>query len=366
MSTVSATSSAASYAQILAASQYAAKTGPDTATASTRPPDATSATAANVTLSATAQATLAQRDFATVTADARTNLDAALTKANLTNPLKDGKLAIDLEKMDRRELFAISTNNGQGFTVDEQKAAAIELGRRFDAAMAGPTAVGRVTGDVSGLYAAALAYYDAMGPEEKATASFADARAALADGQERLDRNPAWQSTSDVDPVADYLDRLAAGETGLPRALADVASDARATLDSQYKAGKRADFSDFDSRSLSAVALNTSGKFAADEVLSASQAMRSRAGAALLAGLKAGNNSGDPAAFASNVISLYGAMSTEERAAAGWSEDLYASAVANYKTASKLGSLLGGATGLSIFGSSDSPDNSSMSLLNYL
>lgn len=366
MSTVSTTSSSvASYAQILAASQHATRTGTESAKA-TATADSTSATATNVTLSAAAQAALAQRDFAAVTADARTNLDAALAKAKLTNPLKDGKLAIDLEKMDRRELFAISTNNGRGFTTDEQKAAAIELSRRFDAAMAGPTAVGRVTGDMKGLYDAALAYYDDMGPEEKATASFVDARAALADGQEQLDRNPAWQSTSAADPVADYLDRLAAGETGAPRAIADVAGDARTTLDSQYKTGKKADFSDFDSRSLSAVALNTSGKFSADEVLSASRAMRSRTGAALLAGLKAAGNSSDPAAFASNVISLYGAMSTEERAAAGWSEDLYASAVANYKTASKLGSLLGGATGLSIFGSSGSSGNTSMSLLNYL
>lgn len=364
MSTVTATSSAASYAQILAASQYAAKSGSEPQTASTG--TSVTATATSVTLSAAAQAALAQRDFITVTADARTNLDAALAKAKLTSPLKDGKLAVDLEKMDRRELFAISTNAGQGFTADEQKAAAIELGRRFDAAMAGPTAVGRVTGDVKGLYTAALAYYDAMGPEEKAAASIVDARAAIADGLAQLDRDPSWQSTSAADPVADYLDRLASGETGAPRAIADVASDARTTLDSQYKAGKRADFTDFDSRSLSAVALNTSGKFAADEVLAASRAMRSRTGAALLAGLKAGNNSGDPAAFASNVISLYGAMSTEERAAAGWSDDLYASAVANYKTASKLGSLLGSATGFSLFGSGSGSAGGSMSLLDYL
>jgi hypothetical protein len=364
MSSVSATGSAASYAQILAASQYSPKTTGDSQ--ATGSGTAAAASATSVTLSAEAQVTLAQRDFATVTTDARSNLNAALTKAKLTSPLKDGKLVLDLEKMDRRELYAISTNAGQGFTADEQKAASLELGRRFDAAMAGPTAVGRVTGDVKGLYTAALAYYDAMGPEEKAAVGTIDAREAIADGIAQLDRNPAWQSTDPDDPVASYLDRLASGETGKPRAIADVASDARATLDSQYKSGKKADFSDFDSRSLSAVALNTSGKFAADEVLSASRAIRSRAGAALLAGLKAGNSSGDPAAFASNVISLYGAMSTEERAAAGWSEDLYASAVANYKTASKLGSVLGAATGFSMFGSSSGNSGGSMSLLDYL
>jgi hypothetical protein len=366
MSTVSTTSSAASYAKILAASQHASKTSGQSQPATDGTAASNSATATSVTLSAAAQASLAQRDFATVTADARSNLDTSLANAKLTSPLKDGKLAIDLEKMDRRELFAISTNNGQGFAADEQKAAAIELARRFDAAMAGPTAVGRVTGDVKGLYTAALAYYDAMGPEEKAAANTIDARAAIADGIAQLDRNPGWQATSAADPVADYLDRLASDETGTPRAIIDVANDARTTLDRQYKNGKKADFSDFDSRSLSAVALNTSGKFAADEVLTASRAIRSRAGAALLAGLKAGNSSGDPAAFASNVISLYGAMSTEERAAAGWGEELYASAVANYKTASKLGSLLGAASGLSLFGGSTNTGNNTMSLLTYL
>lgn len=366
MSTVTATGSATSYAQIIAAAKYGTRAGTDSHSGGS----ATTASATTVTLSAAAQAALAERSFAAVIADARSNLDAALGIAKRTSPLQDGKLAIDLEKFDRRELFAISTNAGQGFTADEQQAARIELGRRFDAAMAGPTAIGRVTGDIKGLYTAALAYYDAMGPEEKAAASYVDAHAALVDGLAKLGSDPAWQSTDAADPVADYFDRLASGETGQPRAIADVANDARATLDSQYRAGGKADYSDFDSRSLSAVALNTSGKFAADEVLSASRAMRARTGAALLAGVKAGNNLGDPAALASNVISLYGAMSTEERAAAGWSTDLYASAVANYRTASKLGSLLGAASGLSLWGSGTNSGNTAgntpLSLLDYL
>lgn len=360
MTTVSNVTSSATYAQILAASQAAART---TATTSTATTTSTSEGSDTVTLSDAARAALAERTFSEVTLDARTSLDAALAKAKVTSPLKDGVVVIALDTMDRRELFAISTNAGQAFTVEEQKAASIELGRRFDAAMAGPTAVGRVTGDVAGLYTAALAYFDAMGPEEKATAAYADARAAILNGVEKLKANPAWQSSDPADPVADYLDRLAAGETGQPRAILDVASDARTTLDLQYKAGRKADFSDFDSRSLSAVALNTSGNFAADEVLAASRAIRSRAGAALLAGLRASGTSSDPSAFASNVISLYGAMSTEERAAAGWSEELYASAVASYKTTSKLAGLLGNATGNPLFGSSA---GGSMNLLSYL
>src|SRR5690606_18541703 len=92
---------------------------------------------------------------------------------------KDDKLDVDLSRIDRRELYAISTNGEQNFTPDEQKAAQIELQRRFDQALAGPTSVGRVTGKIDGLYTAALAFLDLAGPEEKASAAHVDARKAV-------------------------------------------------------------------------------------------------------------------------------------------------------------------------------------------
>ena len=85
----------------------------------------------------------------------------------------------------------MSTNSNQLFTADEQKAAAIELQGRFDQAMAGPTAIGRVTGNIKGLYVAALAYFDTMGPEEKASASAVDQRAALAEMLKQIGADPA-------------------------------------------------------------------------------------------------------------------------------------------------------------------------------
>src|SRR5690606_12855210 len=120
---------------------------------------------------------------------------------------------------------------------------------------------------------------------------------------------------------------------------------------------------------LAAVALNSGGQFDATEVRAAASAMKSRSASALLQTLKAAGSSTDPGAFAQNVISLYGAMSPEERAAAGWSDNLYAAAVANYQSSVKLSSMLGSATGLSIFGGSTESSGSSgksMSLMDYL
>lgn len=366
MSSVSTVSnSSLTYAQILASAQKAAQSA---TTGTSR--SATGGSATNVTLSAEAQAALAsiERDFATVTTDARTNLDQLLTDQKLPSPLKDGKLAADLSKFDRRELYAVSTNAGQKFTAEEQKAAQLELQNRFDAALAGPTAVSRVTGTIRNLYEAALTYFDAMSPEEKASATYAEQRAALEDMLGKLKTDPGTLPSSASDPVNAYLKRLAEGETGELRDIVDVASDARTTLDSQYKAGgSRADYKDFDSRSLAAVALNSGSQFSAEEVRLAKSEMRTRAGSALLASLKNADAS-NPAGFAENVISLYGAMSAEERAAAGWTDNLYAAAVASYATASKLTSMLGAATGNSIWGGSSTSGDSSnpMSIFSYL
>ncbi len=368
MTSVGTVSQSMSYAQILASAQKATLATGGSASSTT----SGGSSATSISLSDAARAALALKDFATVTTDARATMDKLLTDAKLSSPLVDGALALDLGKVDRRELFAMSINSNQQFSVDEQKAAAIELQNRFDQALAGPTAVGRVTGSVKGLYTAALTYFDAMGPEEKSSASYADQRAALEQMLKRLDADPSTlPGTIAGDPVDAYMKRLAAGETGEPRAIGDVAADARTTLDAQYLAAgiRKPDYTDFDSRSLAAVALDTSGKFSAAEARAASSELRSRSGAALLQSLKSASSS-DPAAFSRNVISLYGAMSSEERAAAGWSDNLYAAAVANYQTASKLTSLLGATTGVSIWGGSNeasaSSDIGSMGLMDYI
>lgn len=363
MTSVGTVSQPLSYAQILANAQKTTQT--ESAATSGTPSPGSSAT--SVTLSDAARAALAEKDFATVTSDARATMDALLAAAKLTSPLKDGALVADLGKVERRELYAMSTNAGQKFTVEEQKAAAIELQNRFDRALAGPTAVGRVTGAVKGLYTAALAYFDAMGPEEKASATYADQRSALEQMLKKIEADPATLPGAVAnDPIDAYMKRLAEGETGELRDIASVAADARATLDALYRSSgsTKPDYADFDSRSVAAVALNSDGQFSLTEARAASTEMRTRSASALLQSLKSAGSSTDPGAFAENVISLYGAMSPEERSAAGWSDNLYAAAVASYQTASKLGSLLGAATGTSIFGGSS--DGSGMSLMDYL
>ncbi|MFN5715142.1 MAG: hypothetical protein ACK463_11310, partial [Bradyrhizobium sp.] len=122
----------------------------------------TSGAATNLTLSDAARARLAKAlpDFATVTSDARTTLDRLYTVAGVKKPIVDGKTTIDLSTLDRRSLFAISTNNGGKFTPDEQAVAATELKQRFDKALAPSLATTRLTGDYSVSYKAALDYLD--------------------------------------------------------------------------------------------------------------------------------------------------------------------------------------------------------------
>lgn len=357
---------ASTYAAILAnAQKQAASAG----TASSGYGTNTSAT--SITLSDAAKAAMALKDFVTVVADARATMDRLLTEAQKTTPLKDGKLDLDLSKVDRRELYAMSINAEQKFSTDEQKAAQIEMQNRFDQALSGPTAVGRVTGKIDGLYTAALAFLDLAGPEEKASSSHTDARAAIESMIAKLKTDPGTlPGTVANDPVNDYMQRLAEGETGELRNIIDVGSDARATIDAQYAAGASApNYADFDSRSLAAVALNTSSDFSDSEVRTARSEMRSRTGAAVLAALKSSDAATNPAGFSQNVISIYGAMSAEERAAAGWSDNLYSAAVASYQTASKLASMIGSTTGSSIWGGSEESSGGSgdkMSLLSYI
>jgi hypothetical protein len=380
MTSISATTSTYTYYPTVAT------TGPAATTTATTGAGAGSASATNLTLSDAARAALAQPDFATVVADTRTALDALL--ANGAKPAD-----ADLSKLDRRQLFAVSSNAQGKFTADEQAAAKAEQQKRLDAALAGPLAVARVTDDIEDIYTAALAFLDGASTEEKATPAWTSQRDALLEAQKQLAANPSATPKVDGDIVADYIQRMTAGDdTTTLRDFSAVASDARAALDKQYadakaagkdltftttqKNGQPVDFSQFDSRSLSAIALNQDGKFSAQEVFAAKQAISQRSSATVLAGLQSAAS--DPAAFAKNLISAYSSMSPEERAAAGWSDQLYAAAVASYNTAQQIANIFGdstsstgGSTALSFLddvdtGSDDTSDPSSMSLATML
>jgi hypothetical protein len=363
MSVVSAAYSAANYYAAPKNSSGASllSTGMQSSGATTSDP------AATVTLSEEAQAALGEKDFATVVSEARAKLRELLTQAGRTSPLKDGKLALDMASLDHRELYAISSNGEGLFTPDEREAAGLEMQRRFEAAMAGPAAVAEVTGSWLGLYKAAAAYLDELGPEEKAEEDWKSARAALTEAIKKLTADPKTLPDIENDPVAAYLDLRKAGETVPPRDFPDVASDARKALDKLYAdalangrvptfnksttIGTYIDLDAFDSRMLSAIALNESSQFSREEVRAAEASLRNRSGNALNAAFKNAAKSGSPTAFSQNIISLYAAMTPEERQASGWSENFYQAAMASYEETYKLMDILSSAAGNASSGS---------------
>ncbi|UXN75393.1 hypothetical protein N8D56_11760 [Devosia sp. A8/3-2] len=358
MVAVSTAYSANTYYNVAASQTANAKTGSTaSATATT-----TDAAATSVTLSDAAKAALAAKDFATVLAEARAKLNTLLTEAGRTNPLEKDKLALDLSSSDPHELYAMASDDS--FTSDEQKAAGLEMQRRLEAALAGPAAVAKVTGNYQGLYKAAAEYLDSSGAEEKAAPDWIAARAAVTEGLKQLQADPKkLPDAGEDDPVAIYLALVKAGETATPRPITDVAGTARNTLDTLYadatKAGKAPtfnkntsvgtyiDLSKFDSRTLSSIVLDTSGKFTPEETRAADRALRAKSRAALVAGFQNAAKSSDPTAFSQNIISIYSSMSPEERQAAGWSEDFYKAAPGSYQSTSQLVKMFADAGGSS-------------------
>src|SRR5689334_15789076 len=100
------------------------------------------AASVNVTLSAEAQAALAaQKDARTIDAvigAARSALDKLLSDAKATTALKDGKATIDVSGLDRRTLYAIASNQGGKFSIEEQVVASLQMKATRDAALAAP------------------------------------------------------------------------------------------------------------------------------------------------------------------------------------------------------------------------------------
>jgi hypothetical protein len=330
-------------------------TSADAATASAMATQ--SATSDTVTLSDTALAMLAaqsaDKDFATVTADARTTLDGLYKAANVSVPLAGTRATIDLTGLDRRTLFAIASNNGLKFTADEQTVASQELLRRFDTAMGPPAAAAELIGDYSTLYKAGLAYFDGMSAEEKSTDAWAVQTAAMKTGYLIAQQQPdVVPEGLDNDPIADFLENGPA--SGLPTAanFGGVAQSARLALDQQYDAankngkeivfdpnrrsGQLMDLSGLDNRALSAVTLNQGNLFSADETRMAKKELDSRTRASVLQAFQQGSRGGDPLAFSLGIVQQYQGMSAEERQAMNWSSDFLDTAVKNYKSTSSL------------------------------
>lgn len=322
-----------------------------------------SSAATNLTLSEAARAQLAAsgdaKTIAAVITETRTALDGLYTAAKVKGPYDaSGKLTVDLAALDRRALFAIATNNGGGFSADEQKAASAELAQRFNAAMAPAAGTAKLTGNFAGLYKAAADYLDAAGPEEKATALWAAQRDAVAKGLQATQQTPD-KAPSDIanDPVAAYLAQP--DEEQPVKSISDVAKAARAALDAQAKAakdsgkgelvydagrktGQMADLSGIDNRSLSAMSLNQDGLFSQEESFAAKQTLNARNRAAILEALQASQKSGDPTQLSLGILNVYSGMSAEERLASNWTPAFRDNAVAAYKSTNNILSMLKG------------------------
>jgi hypothetical protein len=320
--------------------------------------------ATNLTLSDVARARLAgtspQKSFTTVTAEARTALDGLYAAAKVKGPIADdGSPTVDLSSLDRRSLFAVLTNNGGKFSLDERNAANAELGNRFNAALAPGAATGKLTGDFRPIYKAALDYLDGASDEEKATAGWSARRAAVLKGVQATQQNPTTAPANITnDPVAAYLTQNPDGGTRATADISSVAKSVRAALDAQAKAatatgkelvfdpgrktGQQADLGSIDNRSLAAISLNQDGLFSKLESHAAKQALDARSRAGILAALKQSQASGDPTQLSLGILNTYSSMSAEERQAVNWTPAFRDNAVANYKSSSHILSMLKG------------------------
>jgi hypothetical protein len=340
-------------------SAYAKTTG--SSGAATASSAATQSSASDtVTLSDAALAMLAaqsaEKDFATVTADARTTLDALYKAANVSVPLAGGQATIDLTGLDRRTIFAIASNSGGKFTPDEQTTASQESLRRFDTAMGPPAAAAKLIGDYSTLYKAGLAYFDNMSAEEKATDAWAVQYAAMKTGYLIAKQDPGTvpQGIAD-DPIANFIEQGPSAQAPTT-SFGSVAQNARLALDRQYDAanksgkevvfdprrrnGQLMDMSSFDNRALSAVSLNQGSIFSAEESRMAKKELDQRTRTGILQAFQQGGKGGDPLAFSLGIVQQYQGMSAEERTAMNWSPDFLDMAVKNYQSTSSLLSMM--------------------------
>lgn len=319
---------------------------------------ATQTAASTVTLSEEALAALAERSFEAVVTDARTKLTTLLEQSGRTSPLSGERLALDISSLDARELYALSSSDS--FTADQRKAAGLEMQRRFEAALSGPAAIAEVTGEYTALYKAAASYLDRMGAEEKASSDWKASREAVTEGLKQLAKAPTTlPDAGSNDPVSLYLTLADAARAKGP-SMSDLAANTRSTLDQLYAqartngkvpsfnrhttTGQYIDVSDFSGRALSAMILNTDGAFSTDETRAARSVMQARSGSTLLAGFQNASKSSDPTAFSQNIIAAFSSLSSEERQAVGWSDELYQTAMQSYVSTSKLMSMFQGAT----------------------
>jgi hypothetical protein len=300
--------------------------------------------AVTVTLSDAAKAAMQAQDDPTdsVAAAARSAIDQLLADAKAKAVMSNGKPTIDMSGMDRRSLYAIASNQGGSFTADEQKLATSAMSNNFQAALAGPVAASRTTGDYAAIYQAGLDYLNQAGPEEKASAGWIQQQAALGMGLLQANATPGVMPTGVAnDAVASYVKALGGvAPTTAKSDIDEVSGDARAAVDAQYAKGadvSQLDLSAFDDRSLAAIALDKGNQFSTQEISAAKLEIRGRTSTSLMSDI---NQSGG--SVGGDIITRYAAMSPEERQAQGWTPELYDKMVQTTQLAQKVASMLAG------------------------
>lgn len=311
----------------------------------------------NVTLSDDAKAYLAS--LANAVSDAGASANTLATKARswfdqqykdlgITSAILDGKTAVDLTGQSRATLSAVASNANGLFSADETAAATKELQSRFNDAIAPQAVIARHNSDYAGLYDAALSYMDQAGADEKKTAAWQAQHQALTDGAAAAKLSPgvAPDTGNADDPVRALLDDpTASGATAADASIDSVAANARAMLDDQInaakdngtvlvfnsaqKVGKQADFSQFDNRTLAAVAINQGSSFSAEEIRAAKGVLDQRNRTSILSAINSSDGSGSSSLA---MLQQYANMSTEEKQALGVTDQFANQLIQSYRS----------------------------------
>jgi hypothetical protein len=311
----------------------------------------------NVTLSDDAKAYLAS--LANAVSDAGASATTLATKARswfdqqykdlgTTSAQLDGQTAVDLSGQSRATLSAVAANTNNLFSADETAAATKELQSRFNDAMAPQVVIARHNSDYAGLYDAALSYMDQAGADEKATAAWQARHQALTDGAAAAKLSPgvAPDTGNADDPVAALLaSPTASGATSADASIDSVAANARAMLDDQInaakdngtelvfssarKVGQQVDFSQFDNRTLAAVALNQGSQFSAEEIRAAKAELDQRNRTGIISAINSSDGSGSSSLA---MLQQYANMSAEEKQALGLNDQFANTLIQSYRS----------------------------------
>ncbi|QUT05885.1 hypothetical protein KFK14_23640 [Sphingobium phenoxybenzoativorans] len=181
--------------------------------------------------------------------------------------------------------------------------------------------------------------YVGTGLSAAAQKALATAKEAASTASTASSRTQAASSQSDVSISPEALAAAQAKEDNA-KDFAALSAQVRAALDAHYatlnatgnatvERGSAPDLSALSGRAVAAIALNRTGAFSRTEVQAAKAEMRARIQEDFAnAALSSGGSSGGIAAYSSQLVSQYDAMSDEEREARGWTESTRASASA--------------------------------------